>query len=128
MAQQANQSNYIIQYYSTNPADDGKYRVIKVKLTNGANYTLDYRPGYWASKVWGKLNAADKEQQLKEALAAGDPITDIPFVLQYDYFRVGPTTYFVPVSLKIPGSVVDLAAKAGGAKRDPVRFYRPSPG
>ncbi len=114
-AQQANQSNYIIQYYSTNPADDGKYRKITVKLTNGQNYALDYRPGYWASKVWGKLNAQDKEQQLKEALAAGDPITDIPFVLQYDYFRVGPTTYFVPVSLKIPGSVVELAAKGGAS-------------
>ena len=114
-AQQANQSYYILGYYTTNPAEDGKYRKITVKLTNGMTATLDYRPGYWASKVWGKLNAQDKEQQLKEALAAGDPITDIPFVLQYDYFRVGPTTYYVPVSLKIPGSVVELAAKAGGA-------------
>jgi len=35
--------------------------------------------------------------------------------MQIDYFRISPTSYFVPVSVKIPGSVVELAAK-GGAK------------
>jgi VWFA-related protein len=114
-AQQAMRSYYILGYYTSNTAQDGKYRKISVKLTNGMSATLDHRPGYWASKVWGKLNAQDKEQQLKEALAAGDPITDIPLALQVDYFRVGPTTYFVPVSVKVPGSAVELAAKGGAS-------------
>ncbi len=114
-AQQAMRSYYILGYYTTNTAQDGKYRKISVKLTNGMSATLDHRPGYWASKVWGKLNAQDKEQQLKEALAAGDPITEIPLALQVDYFRVGPTTYFVPVSVKVPGSAVELAAKGGAS-------------
>jgi len=35
--------------------------------------------------------------------------------LQIDYFRVSPTAYLVPVSIKIPGSVVALAAKGGAA-------------
>jgi hypothetical protein len=61
------------------------------------------------------LNSQDKDQQLKEALAAGDPDTDLPLALQIDYFRVGPTAYFVPVSIKIPGSVVALAAKGGAS-------------
>ena len=32
-----------------------------------------------------------------------------------DYFRVSPTAYFVPVSIKIPGSVIALAAKGGAS-------------
>ncbi|MBV8844739.1 MAG: VWA domain-containing protein [Bryobacterales bacterium] len=114
-AQQTLSSYYILGYYTTNNAEDGKYRKISVKLTNGMSAKLDHRPGYWASKNWGKLNGQDKEQQLKEALSAGDPITDLPLALQVDYFRVGPTAYFVPVSVKIPGSVVELAAKGGAA-------------
>ncbi len=112
-AQQDLRSYYILGYYTTNPAEDGKYRKISVKLTNGMSAKLEHRPGYWASKVWGKLNGVEKEQQLREALAAGDPITDLPLALQVDYFRIGPAAYFVPVSVKIPGSVVDLAAKGG---------------
>jgi hypothetical protein len=61
------------------------------------------------------MNSQDKEQQLTEALSAGDPATDLPLALQIDYFRVSPTAYLVPVSIKIPGSVVALAAKGGAA-------------
>ncbi len=61
------------------------------------------------------MNAQDKEQQLKEALSAGDPVTDLPLALQVDYFRISPTAYFVPVSIKVPGSVVALAAKRGAS-------------
>jgi hypothetical protein len=114
-AQQTLNSYYILGYYATNNTEDGKYRKISVKLTNGMSAKLDHRPGYWASKNWSKLNGQDKEQQLKEALSAGDPITDLPLALQVDYFRVGPTAYFVPVTVKIPGSVVELAAKGGAA-------------
>ena len=32
-----------------------------------------------------------------------------------DYFRISPTAYFVPVSIKVPGSVVALAAKRGAS-------------
>jgi VWFA-related protein len=114
-AQEQMPSYYIIGYYTSNPAEDGKFRKISVKLADGLSAKLEHRQGYYASKVWGKQNAQDKEQQLKEALSAGDPITDLPLALQVDYFRVAPTAYFVPVSVKIPASVVTLAArKAGG--------------
>jgi VWFA-related protein len=115
-AQEGIGSYYLLGYYSTNNLKDGKYRRITVKLNNkivGAK--LEHRPGYYADKVWAKLNSQDKDQQLKEALAAGDPDTDLPLALQIDYFRVGPTAYFVPVSIKIPGSVVALAAKGGAS-------------
>ena len=114
--QEAMGSYYLLGYYSSNNARDGKYRKISVKLNNSKLAAkLEHREGYYADKVWGKLNAQDKEQQLKEALSAGDPATDLPLALQIDYFRVSPTAYLVPVSIKIPGSVVALAAKGGAA-------------
>ena len=112
--QQAMSSYYLLGYYSTNNAKDGKFRKISVKLAGSKLAAkLEHREGYYADKVWGKLNAQDKEQQLKEALSAGDPATDLPLALQIDYFRVSPTAYYVPVSIKIPGSVIALAAKGG---------------
>jgi len=114
-AQQQMRSYYLLGYYTTNPAQDGKYRKITVKLNNSMSAKLEHRKGYYASKVWGKLNGQEKEQQLKEALSAGDPATDLPLALQVNYFRVAPTSYFVPVSIKIPGSVVALAAKGGAS-------------
>ena len=114
--QEAMGSYYLLGYYSTNSAADGKFRKISVKLNNAKLAAkLEHREGYYADKVWGKLNAQDKEQQLKEALSAGDPSTDLPLALQIDYFRISPTAYLVPVSIKIPGSVVALAAKGGAA-------------
>ena len=114
--QDAMGSYYLLGYYSSNNALDGKFRKISVKLNNPKLAAkLEHREGYYADKVWGKLNAQDKEQQLKEALSAGDPATDLPLALQIDYFRVSPTAYLVPVSIKIPGSVVALAAKGGAA-------------
>jgi VWFA-related protein len=112
-AQETLSSYYIIGYYTTNNAEDGKYRKITVKLNNGLSAKLEHRPGYWASRDWRRQNGLDKEQQLREALSAGEPITDLPLASEVDYFRIGPTAYFVPVSLKIPGSVVELAAKKG---------------
>ncbi len=114
-AQQEMRSYYLLGYYTTNNARDGKYRKITVKLNNNLSAKLEHRKGYYASKVWGKLNGQEKEQQLKEALSAGDPVTDLPLALQVNYFRISPTSYFVPVSIKIPGSVVALAAKGGAS-------------
>ena len=115
-AQEGMGSYYLLGYYSNNNAKDGKYRRITVKLNgNHPGVKLEHRLGYYADKVWTKLNNQDKDQQLKEALAAGDPATDLPIALQVDYFRVGPTAYFIPVSIKIPGSVIALAAKGGAS-------------
>jgi VWFA-related protein len=114
-AQQDIRSYYILGYYTSNAAEDGKYRRISVKLNNGLSAKIESREGYWAAKNWGKMNSQDKEQQLREALSAGDPVTELPLALQIDYFRVAPTTYFVPISVKIPGSVVELAAKNGAS-------------
>ena len=114
-AQQAYRSYYVLGYHTSNAAQDGKYRRITVKLNNGLSAKLDHRDGYYADKVWGKFNAQDKEQKLMEALSANTPVTELPLAVEIDYFRVTPTNYYVPVSVKIPGSVIALAEKSGGA-------------
>ncbi|HEY1757021.1 MAG TPA: VWA domain-containing protein [Bryobacteraceae bacterium] len=111
-------SYYILGYNSTNFANDGKYRHIKVRLVNpqlAANTkALEYKEGYYANKEFKKFTAADKEQQLQEALTLGDPLSDLPMVLEADYFRVAQNRYFVPISVKIPGSEIALAKKTSG--------------
>lgn len=114
-AQQDYRSYYVLGYYTTNTAQDGKYRRITVRLNNDKTAKLEHRDGYYAEKVWGKFNAQDKEQKLMEALNANNPLTELPIALEVDYFRVTPTSYYVPVSVKVPGSVLALAKKGGGA-------------
>jgi VWFA-related protein len=121
-AQQDVQSYYTIGYNTTNDLLDGRFRNVKVELTNGMSVTLDYRKGYYADKDWSKQNSSDKQQRLREAMSAADPVVDLPLAMLVDYFRISPTTYFVPVSVKIPGSVIELAAKKGGAGVKTTKF------
>jgi len=115
-AQQDYRSYYIVGYYTDNNKEDGKWRKITVKLNQSLSAKLDYRQGYYADKVWRKFTGAEKEQQLQDALASPDPKTDLPLALEADYFRISPTAYYVPVSMKIPGSVIALAEKRGGGE------------
>ncbi|HTX35020.1 MAG TPA: VWA domain-containing protein [Bryobacteraceae bacterium] len=117
-AQQQFRSYYILGYYTTNTALDGKYRKITVKLKSDIAAKLDFRQGYYANKVWGKFTGADKEMALQQALSAADPATDLPLALEVDYFRISPTAYYVPVSVKIPGSLIALAAKGAGGETE----------
>jgi VWFA-related protein len=119
-AQQAISSYYILGYYSTNTALDGKFRRIKITLKD-ATAKLDFRSGYYAGKQFAKFTSADKERQLEDALMLGDPITDLTIAMEVDYFQLNRAEYFVPVSVKIPGSELALA-KHGGAERTLIDF------
>ncbi len=111
-------SYYILGYYSTNSKSDGKYRTVAVKLTRAdvATAKIDYRHGYFADKEFGKFTNADKEDQLQQALILGDPITDLTLAGEVNYFRLARDRYFVPLSVKIPGSEIALAKTKGNAK------------
>jgi VWFA-related protein len=113
-------SYYILGYNTTNSNLDGKYRKITVKLKNPAlaSAKLEFRDGYYGDKVWGKFNGDDKEKQLRDALTSADPPTDIPIVVEVDWFRISPVAYFVPISVKIPGSVIALAQKKSGGETE----------
>jgi VWFA-related protein len=109
-------SYYILGYYTNNSATDGKYRKITVRLKNNTTAKLEFRDGYYASKEWTKFNGDDKEKQLRDALTAGDPQTDIPLALEVDWFRISPVAYFVPISVKVPGSMIPLAMRKNGGE------------
>ena len=113
-------SYYILGYYSTNDKPDGKYRSVSVKLTRAdvATAKLDYKHGYFADKTFGKFTQADKDDQLQQALILGDPITDLTLAAEVNYFRLARDRYFVPLSVKIPGSEIALAKSKGNAKTD----------
>lgn len=114
-------SYYILGYYPTNTAQDGKYRRIKISLNRDVAANLDYRQGYFAGKQFAKFTEADKERQLEDALMLPDPITELTIAIEIDYFQLNRAEYFVPVVVKIPGRELALA-KRGRADRTVIDF------
>jgi VWFA-related protein len=112
-AQQAFSSYYLIGYYTSNAALDGKFRRIKITLGGDLSAKLDFRQGYFAGKQFGKFSTAEKERQLEDALMLGDPVTELTIAMELDYFQLNRAEYFVPMIVKIPGSELVLAKKGG---------------
>jgi VWFA-related protein len=116
--QQDINSYYILAYESSNTAQDGKFRRIQVRLAPrraDLRAKLDYRKGYFAPTPFGKMHESDKEAQLQTALESDNPATDLPLAVEIDYFRLEKNKYFVPLTVRIPGSA--LAFKGKGSKR-----------
>ncbi len=84
-----------------------------MQINKNLTAKLDYRSGYFASKEFRQFTTTDRERQLQEALMLDDPVTDLTVALEVNYFRQARDRYFVPVSLKIPGSDIELASKGG---------------
>jgi VWFA-related protein len=120
-AEKAFSSYYIIGYYTSNAALDGKFRRIKISLNGGLTASLDYRQGYFSGKQFGKFTAADKERQLEDALMLGDPVTELTIAMELDYFQLNRAEYFVPLIVKIPGKELALARR-GGAEHTLIDF------
>jgi VWFA-related protein len=120
-AQQAVSSYYILGYYPTNTALDGKFRRIKISLASDTAAKLDFRQGYFTGKQFARFTAAEKERQLEDALMLGDPITELTIAMEVDYFQLNRAEYFVPIAVKIPGRELVLARR-GGAERTLIDF------
>ena len=120
-ARDAQSSYYIIGYYSTHIANDGKFRRVRVTLANNVEGELAYRQGYYGDKEWAKQSTADRERQLEEAMMLENPVTDITIALELNYFKLNSAEYFVPIAVKIPGSELALAQRRG-AKRVTLDF------
>ncbi|HZQ54387.1 MAG TPA: VWA domain-containing protein [Bryobacteraceae bacterium] len=112
-AQHAVSSYYIIGYYSTLTARDGRFRRVKVAVNEKIAAKLDYRQGYYADKEFSKFTVADRERQLEDALMQPNPITDLTIAMEVDYFQLNRAEYFVPIIVKIPGRELALAKRRG---------------
>jgi VWFA-related protein len=96
---------YAIGYHSTNPARDGKYRRLTVKI-NRSDLKLEYRPGYYAPADFQHSGKEDRERELEDQLASDLPATDMAVYLDAMYFRLDENRFYVPVSLIVPGSQI----------------------
>ena len=120
-AQKALSNYYVLEYYTTNTAENGHFRKVKVSLNNSVEARLSYREGYYAAKEFTHFTAIDKERQLEDALMLGDPITELTVAMELDYFQLNRAEYFVPIIVKIPGRELALA-KRGGAEHTLIDF------
>jgi VWFA-related protein len=112
-AQKAISDYYIIGYYTTNTALNGRFRRVKIALNPERDATLEYRQGYYANKVFASFNETDKERQLEDALMLGDPVTELTVAMEVNYFQLNRAEYYVPIVVKIPGRELALAKKLG---------------
>jgi len=104
---------YAIGFHSSNPARDGKYRKLTIKV-NRPGIKLEYRPGYYAPADFKHSGKEDRERELEEQLASDLPATDMAVYLDAFYFRLDENRYYVPVSLIVPGSQIPFVK--GGDK------------
>jgi VWFA-related protein len=117
---------YLLGYSSTNPARDGKYRRITVRVNRPdlKSLNVDARPGYYAGRSFANTNNRDREAALDDQLQAAVSSTDVPMVVGTGYFRqqggdprnANPRgngdRFYVPISLAVPGFAVPVAEKA----------------
>ncbi len=104
---------YAIGFHSSNPARDGKYRKLTIKILK-PGIKLEFRPGYYAPADFRHSGKEDREQELEDQLASELPATDIPVYMDAMYFRLNENRFYVPVSLLIPGSQIPFVK--GGDK------------
>ena len=107
---------YVVAYYSTHAQLDGKFRRVRVTVRESLNARVTHRQGYYGDKSFAAFNNADRERQLEEAFTLEDPITEITIAMELNYFQLNRAEYYVPVSMKIPGSELTLASSRGAAR------------
>ena len=103
--QRDTEAYYILGFRSTNPAKDGNFRHLTIKL-NRSDAKLEYRPGYYAPADFQHQRNEDREQVLNDQLRSDSPATDVAVYLQALYFRLADNRFFVPVSIIVPGSQI----------------------
>ena len=126
---------YLLGYSSTNPARDGRYRRITVRVNRSdlKGLQVEARPGYYAGRSFANTTNKDRESQLDDQLQAAVSSTDVPLVVGTGYFRQqgggdprgnndprnrGNDRFYVPIALAIPGFAVPVAEKATEAQLD----------
>jgi hypothetical protein len=104
---------YAIGFHSSDPARDGKYRKLTVKIDK-PGIKLEFRPGYYAPADFKHSGKEDREQELQDQLSSDLPATDIAVYMDAMYFRLDVNRYYMPVSLVVPGSQIPFVK--GGDK------------
>ena len=115
-AQRLYSSYYLIGFYTTHTAPDGKFRRISIQLRDRAQVKLEYADGYYGDKVFQRMTTADRERQLEDAFALENPVTEIPLAAAVNYFQLNPDEYYVPVVVNIAGAELMTGRKPGSGQ------------
>jgi len=94
---------YVLGYSSTNPARDGRFRRIKVRLAKRPEWKMEHRSGYYAPRDFAHSTRDDREQQLQDQLMSDLSATDLSAYVSIAYFRLTDNRFFVPISVVVPG-------------------------
>ena len=103
---------YLLGYYSTNPARDGRFRSLRVRIEGVPGARIRYRQGYYAPKDFGVYTTEDRERQLEDAMTSETPIMELPLAVETSYFRLNDKQIFVPISAKLASSALQWAEKS----------------
>lgn len=118
---------YLIGYSSTNPARDGRFRRIKVRV-NKPGLKVEHRNGYYAGRDFLHAGKEDRERQLQDQLMTDLSSTDLTVWMSTSFFRLSDDRFYVPVSIAVPGSEIPFAQSSAqdratidviGLMRDP---------
>jgi VWFA-related protein len=101
---------YVLGYTSTNHAQDGRFRKIKVTV-NRRDVKVEARSGYYAGRDYEHMKKEDREEQLQDELAAELPRTDVAVYAGTAYFRQDDSHYYLSVSLVVPGSQIPFVTE-----------------
>ena len=101
---------YVLGYASSNPAQDGKFRRVRVRVKR-PGLKVEHRSGYYAPRDFGHARQEDREHQLEDQLLSDLSPRDFPVWLQSAFFRVADNRYYVPLSIAVPGSALPFARK-----------------
>lgn len=99
---------YLIGYSTTNPARDGRFRRIRVKV-NKPGLRVEHRNGYYATRDFQHSGKQDREKQLQDQLMTDLSSTDLTVWMSTAFFRLSDDRFYVPVSIAVPGSEIPFA-------------------
>lgn len=118
---------YLLGYSSTNPARDGRFRRIRVRL-NKPGLKVEHRNGYYAGRDFQHSGKEDRERQLQDQLMTDLSSTDLTVWMSTSFFRLSDDRFYVPVSIAVPGSEIPFVQSSSqdratidviGLMRDP---------
>ncbi len=96
---------YVLGFTSTNHAQDGRFRKLKVTV-NRPDVKVEARAGYYADRDYEHMKKEDREEQLQDELLSEMPRTDVAVYAGMAYFRQDESHYYLSVSLVVPGSQI----------------------
>jgi VWFA-related protein len=118
---------YLLAYSTSNPAHDGRYRRIEVRVKR-SGLKVESRSGYYADRDFTHTNRGDRETQLQDQLFSAVSATDLPVLVTSGFFRVAADKYYVPLALAVPGYAVPVANETDKVSLDVLGMVRDEQG